>query len=405
MKSKLLSLFMIIILAFSFCGCQKEEAVNLTEKQKLEDFQYMYSILKENYPFFEVNKRLSGVDFLAKKEEYIKRIKETYTDKEFYDALAGILNDLHNGHINMFNGDTYVMYKTLYKDFPGGARWYQELNKKVAIDRYKKDTTTSQSNNAPSMESYVIPNNYETSIIEKGEVAYLRIGSLNSSNVDEDMKGIKPFLREVKDYKTLIIDIRGNGGGDSRYWSDNLVPMLISKPYTDIQYFVYRGGKFQEKFIKSKINKDFSSLDKVSDIDKEGLKNAPPELKKEFNYYEKIQWTINPKDSIGFTGKIFLIVDNKVFSSSEMLAVFCKDTGFATIVGEKTGGDGIGNDPLLCTLPNSGYVFRFPHVLGLHMDGTCDEEFKIAPDIEAPVNRGKSLSVDPAVKKILEIGK
>lgn len=42
----------------------------LTEKQKLDDFEYMYTVLKENYPFFQVNVRMNNVDWLAKKAEY-----------------------------------------------------------------------------------------------------------------------------------------------------------------------------------------------------------------------------------------------------------------------------------------------------------------------------------------------
>ena len=43
----------------------------LTQKEKLDDFEYMYTILKENYPFFEVNKRVNGLDWLSNKDEYI----------------------------------------------------------------------------------------------------------------------------------------------------------------------------------------------------------------------------------------------------------------------------------------------------------------------------------------------
>lgn len=40
---------------------------SLTVEQRLEDFDYMWKIIEENYPFLEVNKRLNGEDWLAKK--------------------------------------------------------------------------------------------------------------------------------------------------------------------------------------------------------------------------------------------------------------------------------------------------------------------------------------------------
>ena len=38
--------------------------------------------------------------------------------------------------------------------------------------------------------------------------------------MDEDMKIIKPYLEQIKNYNALIIDIRGNGGGDNEYWAE-----------------------------------------------------------------------------------------------------------------------------------------------------------------------------------------
>ncbi len=59
-------------------------------------------------------------------------------------------------------------------------------------------------------------------------------------------------------------------------------------------------------------------------------------------------------DPIGFDGKIYLIVNNKVYSAAESFASFCKDSDFATLVGGTTGKDGIGTNPLVFSLPNSG---------------------------------------------------
>ncbi len=39
----------------------------LTPEKYLEDFEYMYQVLEENYPFFDVNKRHTGIDWLVKK--------------------------------------------------------------------------------------------------------------------------------------------------------------------------------------------------------------------------------------------------------------------------------------------------------------------------------------------------
>ena len=46
------------------------------------------------------------------------------------------------------------------------------------------------------------------------------------------------------------------------------------------------------------------------------LKNIPSwELSKDFKYYDESRIILNPKNSIGFNGKIYLLTDGVVFSS------------------------------------------------------------------------------------------
>ena len=52
---------------------------------------------------------------------------------------------------------------------------------------------------------------------------------------------------------------------------------------------------------------------------------------------------IEPKaDAEHFKGQIWLLVGPQVYSSAESFAVFCKQTGFATLVGQPTGGSNSG---------------------------------------------------------------
>lgn len=175
--------------------------------------------------------------------------------------------------------------------------------------------------------------------------------------------------------------------------------MLINKPLKFKCYFAFRGGSFGEDFIKYKLNVGYQGLDQINFITSEKLENSPSELTKKFEYYYKYEQTINPCNSINFGGKVYLIVDKGVGSSADGFASFSKSTGFATLVGEKTFGGGIGLDPIVCVLPNSGYVFRFP--MGLTSDGTCNEEYKTTPDIEISQSWYTNIFNDKAIKYIL----
>ena len=409
-NSKIIIFVFVIIFMLTGCSVNNEKSVSknsninskqLTEKEKLDDFEYMYTILKENYPFFEVNKRLKGGDWLANKENYINRIKATPNDESFFSTLNVILSDLNNGHTGMVDKSNYIYDNHLYeKDSELYKAWLNQTSNPKTVERYSSMGEKETSN--PSLKN-INYNNVQTKDLENGKVGYIAISSFQA-NIDEDMKIIKPYLEGIKNYNGLIIDIRGNGGGDSHYWSDNIVPMLINEPLKEKNYMLFRGGDFVEQFIKSlSEGEGYEQFMPISSINKDNLKNLPPEVKGDFKYiYEELS-NYEPKNSIGYNGKVYLLVDSHVFSSAEGFATFAKNTGFATIVGEKTAGDGIGFDPALCTLPNSGFLFRFSQEMGVRSDGTCNFEHKTEPDIEVSARSNSDITNDQAIQTVLKL--
>ena len=196
----------------------------------------------------------------------------------------------------------------------------------------------------------------------------------------------------------MIIDIRENSGGDDMYWMANVISPLTKKPIT-VDNYIFTRGDYGKPFYKARNIK----LKSIDDLDDSTLKQMPEDIKKNFDCYWISSQTINPIDSIDFNGKIYLLVDNCVYSASESFAAFCKESGFATLVGETTSGDGIGIDPLLFHLPNSGLVIRFSSTLGLNGDFTINEEVKTVPDVEVPAIRNSmdNFKYDLAVQYVI----
>ncbi|HHW58503.1 MAG TPA: peptidase S41 [Clostridia bacterium] len=491
----------------------------LTIEQKLEDFEYMYNILKDNFPFFEVKKRVLGYDWLSRKSEFEEWIKETKNDKEFYDTMCRILNLLQNGHTHILSPQTYKDFSELYNNIPliyGSGPWRQVLNNKNVIERYKYWSKIIDEN-----KSYIIPivfkyiegkyvaaytaqqkdlkdygiergsilqkvgdltikgyidslkdkkflnydfkrnefkmnqlliftpdiqsikltlltpegeiierdvksvvlyvnsptntkniQNYQTAIIKKDKVAYLKVYSL-LADYKKDQEGIYKFFKEIKDYPYLIIDIRGNSGGNDMYWMENIVAPLIDKPLKTDYYMIMRNGEYINPFIKAKLNFSLPTLKSTKELPQN--LNFPYDIKGNLGKFIHFTKTIPPKNPVGFKGKIFLLVDEYVYSSSESFASFAKATKWATLVGTATGGDGIGVDPTICALPNSGLIFRFPFDMGINPDGTINEEKHTQPDIyveetyEDFINTNKlglgesSYSNDVVIRKVLEM--
>lgn len=213
---------------------------------------------------------------------------------------------------------------------------------------------------------------------------------LNEKNFENDYKTIKSYLERIKKYSTLIIDIRGNGGRDSKYWTDFLMPLIVKREYSQKYYSFIKEGDLLKNIVRHYNFKKYTDKSKIDiKFPKETLETLDS-----FSYFTTDTLQVIPhKDSIKFKGEIYLLVDRNVFSSSEMLAFFAKETKIATLIGERTAGDGIGTDPMLIDLPNSGFVLRFTKEMGVTEMGSINELDKTEPNIVLP-NLEKKIKFD-----------
>lgn len=464
----------------------KVNPTQLTTAQKLEDFNYLYKTMTENYPFFEIKKRMLGYDWPAQKKEFEKAIRETKNDKEFYAEIDKIVNLAQNAHTHILGGGFYDELKGIYEDPHAGYSPARRdiLNNEKAVEkvRYWDSKLTAYNNYIPIIFRYVegkyavldgndlkkydipkgailtkvdgvaidqyikslndrtylyydykrnqqkldelilytnpgqkvkltleTPNNeiiekevkeelfnydiykkyyetaendknYDLQIIKKNKVAYIRLKSMMTSDSfssDADGDVIYDFLKKVENYPYLIVDIRGNGGGSDGYWRANLVSYLLNKTTSYDTQLLFRNSAYIEPFIEDRYSLfDAKTVDKLP-----AGKSYPPEVLKQFKYFVSLPEVVIPYNPVKFEGKIYLLVDGGVYSAAETFASFAKSTGWATLVGTSTGGDGNIADPALMMLPNSGIVVRFSSSMGLNPDGTANEEFHTAPDI------------------------
>jgi starvation-inducible outer membrane lipoprotein len=81
-----------LLLSLMISGCAKQP--ELSKQEKLEDFNRLYQVLKENYPYFKVEKRQTGYNWLAHKEEFKNMVANTEDDFEFYQVLREIVGML-----------------------------------------------------------------------------------------------------------------------------------------------------------------------------------------------------------------------------------------------------------------------------------------------------------------------
>ncbi len=78
--------------------------------------------------------------------------------------------------------------------------------------------------------------------------------------------------------------------------------------------------------------------------------------------------------------KRWVLTDEYVYSAADGFAGFCKQTGWATLVGRRTRGDGGASAPVLVRLPESGLLMRFTLAASANVDGTLNTLFGTSPD-------------------------
>ena len=380
---KLVSLFLLFLPMLMSAESEGVTALKpLTSDQKVIDFEYLYAVLRDNYPFFGVAERKYGVDWLAKHDEYVLRLKATADDAAYYRELNSILRELHDGHLDFSPTIKYSKFKpildglgpdfepwsrAMHRDSVRAVYWEQLLAKKdVEHKPVKKKSLPKQR----GKKSY-----YADTLLCNGKIALMRLSSLPYEKISVDSLRIASFLSTISEADYLIIDIQGNSGGSELYWSRVVVSRLIPKPITYFSTQIVRGGEINREYCPE-------FFEEAESLTGEVCSGLPDELYDGTFYLRKYPCEVAASDPIAFRGKIYLLVDRKVFSSAGGWADFCKQTGWATVVGETTGVQGIGRDPIVISLPESGLLLRYPYCNGINADGTFNGEVGVRPDIE-----------------------
>jgi len=240
-----------------------------------------------------------------------------------------------------------------------------------------------------------VPGNIVTEILIPDEVAYLRINSFLTCQI-YDNQIIFPFLQEVQDFDHLILDIRGNTGGDMTYFVQTLFVPLIREATHINSYQFFADGETAVEVMDSFLNL-FQSLG----LDEETLYTAIYPISDvvsqrnmtHFNQadYERLSYVFitreltNPEAipdemRIPFEGEIWLLVDEMSMSASVAAAQLSISTGFATVVGTNTSGVTAGHH-VYRVLPSTGIIWRVD--IGSFRDdyGRSIEEFGVTPQV------------------------
>ena len=335
--NRLTYLFLILLLPL-MAACVNEDEYDDTPQG---NFEALWKIIDEHYCFLDYKQHEYGLDWQQVYNKYRVRVQGQLTDLQLFEVLTQMLGELRDGHVNLSTSYDYGRYWSWFENYPANVsdtllRRYMGTDYKIASGlRYR---------------------------ILDDNIGYIRYESFSSpigeGNIDE-------ALMYMMLCQGLIIDIRGNGGGDLTY--AELLAARFCKEKTLVGYTQHKTGKGHS---------DFSSLE--------------PQY-------------IEPSSNIRWTKPVVVLTNRQVFSAANEFTMYMKAMPMVKVVGDHTGG-GAGM-PFSSSLPN-GWVVRFS-AIPTYDAQRQSTEFGIDPDYyvalsEADYVKGEDSLIEFARKLLVE---
>ena len=278
------------------------------------NFEALWQIIDEHYCFLDYKKENIGLDWQAVKGKYQVRIHDNMTKLQLFEVLTDLLAELQDGHVNL----------TTSHDFGRNWSWFENYPTNLSDTLLRRYMGTD----------YKIAAGLKYKILDDN-TGYIRYESfsdgIGEGNLDE-------VLTHLILCRALIIDIRGNGGGELT--NAEMLAGRFCNEKTLVGYVQHKTGPGHS---------DFSSM--------------------EARYLE-------PAKGVRWHKKVYVLTNRHVYSAAKEFTMYMKALPNVTVVGDQTGG-GAGM-PFSSTLPN-GWVVRFSAVPMFDHNGKSTE-FGIAPD-------------------------
>jgi hypothetical protein len=168
------------------------------------------------------------------------------------------------------------------------------------------------------------------------------------------MRSAFAHMKEVGT-KTLIIDIRENGGGDDGFWKKGILPYVGHGKYL-----------FASSYIKRELPGHTDKGYKIGDVAKGKLDS----------------WvTLDAHNPLHFSGKVYVLEGGMTYSSAILFVNVMQHFGYGTIAGESGLARANQSGGVYSTLlPNTGLIVSWPRFILMRPSGKTKPEY-VEPDI------------------------
>lgn len=359
----------VALLVALLCGLVPAHAGAVFETAALlEDFDDLQRTLETDYPFLPLLAG-RGVDFGDLCASACRRTENCGGSLErFYDGLSAMFAEMgHFAHLDVMSPELYCWYAENAERFPEPMRGMIE-------DERTRETYAALAAER-SREAPVFPELRADWYPEEKALVF-RVASFDDDLIDRDRRAVAEGIAAHPDARHIAFDITGNRGGSDVCWS-----AVVVAPF---------GGKYsceQTDFARdTALTRATFGADQLRPI-----AEYPGEIPAfcealGLTHFVSSTETIPYKPYDGAVvetdARRWVLIDGGTYSAADGFARFCRDTGWATLVGEATGGSGAkGGAPFIVRLPNTGLLVRFDAVAAANADGTLNAEAGTKPDV------------------------
>lgn len=210
-----------IYITLIFCllaGCKANYKKNMSVR---DNFDALWEIIDTKYCFFDVK----NVDWDSVKVAYEKRLPTAKTEMDLFDICADMLNELEDGHVNLYSSFDVSRCRSFYEKYP--VNYYSSV---VYGERYLT-------------KNYKIAGGFHYQKIANDSVGLIRYDSFSSAFSKQNLGYINHFFA---DCKGIILDVRSNGGGNADY-SKQLASCFFAEK-SHVGYIKHKTGNGHNDF-------------------------------------------------------------------------------------------------------------------------------------------------------------
>lgn len=342
MKMKKLTYFLPLLLVFTSCSKTflGDEPTNTPEV----NFEYFYQQINDNYS----GKDVRPVNWDSLYKIYRPKITTQTTDNQLIDIIKKMIAPYNDSHLN----------------FKTNNNFYSPNNERITVNGIPDYVSTQavEKGLKKTLKGYKKIFGYEKTADNIGFISINTFGSLGYSQADYEF--FDTILEELKDTKSLIIDVRTNGGGDELY-----AKLMAGRFATNAVLYKYTR-------VKTGVNKtdysDFSSS------------------------------TLQPRGTWQYTKPVIVLTGGFTYSTANNFTMMMRLLPNVQTVGNLTGDGVVG--AISREMPN-GWLLQFPSGLAFLPDKTVVEgSGGLKPKIVTTISdEQKKNGQDVILEKALEL--